>query len=206
MAIRAPLRRGLCAALGAIVLTCGIMSDQVRAQEAPLGQLRSPVLVLDFEQLYMDSAFGRKIAAEVQAGRTELAAENREIEAELTQEERLLTDQRPTLDPDAFRVLADAFDEKVRSIRREQDEKARRLSRRQEGSRDAFLTAAIPVLQELMREAGAAVVLEQRSVFLSLNAIDITRDAVARIDAVIGDGRMLDTPSDPAPDATPRQP
>ena len=45
-----------------------------------------------------------------------------------------------------------------------------------------------------MRETGAAVVLEQRSVFISANAIDITDTAIARIDAVLQDG------TDPAAD------
>ena len=45
-----------------------------------------------------------------------------------------------------------------------------------------------------MREAGAAVILERRSVFVSLNAIDITADAIALLDETLGSG------------ATPKQP
>ena len=39
-----------------------------------------------------------------------------------------------------------------------------------------------------MREAGAVVILEKRSLFLSADVIDITDAAIARIDAEIGDG------------------
>ena len=53
-----------------------------------------------------------------------------------------------------------------------------------------FLTAAAPVLEQIMREAGAAVILEQRSVFVSANAIDITKKAIERIDAQLGDGSI----------------
>ncbi|MEP4195873.1 MAG: OmpH family outer membrane protein [Aliishimia sp.] len=176
-----------------VSLMClGLVIGQAQAQEAAQGQVRSPVLVIDAEQIYRDSAFGRRIAAEVEAKSLILGAENREIEAELTQEERRLTDLRPTLEPEAFRKLADEFDEKVRLVRREQDTKARNLSRRQDDSRGAFLTAAGPVLEAMMLEAGAAVVLERRSVFLSLNAVDITRAAVQRLDAEIGDGLQLE--------------
>ncbi len=151
-------------------------------------QVRSPVLVIDSDMLYRDSAYGRRVLASVEAERVALAAENREIEADLTAEERDLTERRASLDPETFRDLADAFDEKVRAIRREQDAKARALSLRLEDSRGEFLTTAAPVLEAMMREAGAAVVLERRSVFLSLNLVDITRDAVVRIDAELGDG------------------
>lgn len=158
----------------------------VAAQE-PRG-VQSPILVIDSERLFAESAFGQRIADEIEEAGAALAAENRQIETELEEEEKALTEQRPDLDPDAFRDLADAFDEKVRSVRREQETKARALVRRQEAAQVRFLGAAAPVLEDLMREAGAAVVLEQRSVFLSLNAVDITARAVARIDTQIGDG------------------
>ena len=51
-----------------------------------------------------------------------------------------------------------------------------------------FLNAAALVLEQIMRETNAAVILEQRSVFVSSNAIDITQTAIERIDAQLGDG------------------
>lgn len=158
--------------------------------------VRSPVLVVESERLYSDSAFGKRVARELEEASAELASENRRIETELAEEERILTLQRPDLTPDAFRALADAFDEKVRTIRREQETKARSIAQRQDDARAVFLNAVAPVLEVMMREAGAAVVLERRSVFLSLNAIDITQDALVRIDAEIGDGMDLDMRGD----------
>lgn len=198
MALRASAALRPCAAalvaLWLGVLWVGLLWPGLQglsAQEAgagSIGQVRSPVLVIDSDALYRESAFGQRILREVEEARSALAAENRQIEADLTEEERRLTEQRRTLDPATFRDLADAFDEKVGTIRRTQDNKARALSRRMEESRGTFLSEAAPVLEALMREAGAAVVLERRSVFLSLSAIDITRDAVQRIDAELGDG------------------
>ncbi|MGD9866344.1 MAG: OmpH family outer membrane protein, partial [Pseudodonghicola sp.] len=56
------------------------------------------------------------------------------------------------------------------------------------------LRAARPVLETLMRETGAGVILERNSVFLSANATDITDEAIARIDAAIGDGAQTAEP------------
>ncbi|MBL4556893.1 MAG: hypothetical protein JKP98_06050 [Rhodobacteraceae bacterium] len=51
-----------------------------------------------------------------------------------------------------------------------------------------FLRAAQPVLRSLMAEAGASVLLDERSVLLALPELDLTDPAIARIDAVLGDG------------------
>jgi hypothetical protein len=55
-------------------------------------------------------------------------------------------------------------------------------------NRTLFFSVAVPVLEEIMIETNAAVILEQRSVFVSSNAIDITQTAIERIDAQLGDG------------------
>lgn len=151
-------------------------------------EVRSPILTIDSERLYRDSAFGQRVLKEIEAQTSALAEENRALEIELETEERALTDQRAGMTPAEFRALADAFDARVQSIRREREAKSREISSQLENNRDQFLSAAFPVLETIMREAGAAVVLEQRSVFISANAIDITETAINRIDAVLGDG------------------
>lgn len=158
------------------------------------GQVISPILTIDSDRLYSDSAYGKQTVREFEARGARLAAENRRIEEELTAEEKALTEQRSTLSPAEFRVLADAFDEKVQSFRRQQDAKTRDLNKALEESRVVFLNSAIPVLETLMREAGAGVVLERRSVFLSANAIDITQDAIERLDETLGDGAETPRP------------
>ena len=100
------------------------------------------------------------------------------------------------MDPEAFRELADALDEKVQKIRGEQDHKTRVLAEKNDKARAVFLNAVRPILAEVMRESGAGVILERSSVFLSANATDITDLAIERIDATIGDGSELS----PAPD------
>ncbi|MEM8732101.1 MAG: OmpH family outer membrane protein [Pseudomonadota bacterium] len=171
------------AVLLALLLALG--PGPVAAQDAGA---QAPILTIDSERFFSESAFGRRIAAEIEAATTDLAAENRRIEATLTKEEQDLTDQRADLPPDEFRSLADAFDLRVQRIRREQEAKARALVDRSDADRLAFLRAARPVLGQVMREAGASVILERASVFFSSNASDITDRAVRLIDASIGDG------------------
>ena len=175
----------------AFALIVGVWVSVGSVQAQQLGTVQSPILTVESDRLFSSSLFGKRIAEEIEAESAVLAAENRRIEAELTEEERDLTDRRAEMEPDAFRALADAFDEKVQDIRATQDAKVRALNQRREADRVAFLQAAAPVLENLMREAGAAVILERSSVFLSRNATDITDLAIERINQTIGDGAAL---------------
>jgi Skp family chaperone for outer membrane proteins len=185
------IRTVLISATLAAGLGCGAAA--VQAQQ--LGMPKSAILTIATDRLFTDSAFGQRVAREVEVESAVLAAENRRIEAELTAEEKDLTRRRPDMEPEAFRALADAFDEKVQANRDTQDAKARMLNQIGETARVEFLQVARPMLEALMRESGAGVILERSSVFLSANTTDITNLAIDRIDGVIGDGtRSSDEP------------
>lgn len=171
-------------ALAVMVALCPPAQAQSTTQAGPLASAPiSPVLVVRQERLFETSAFGRAAREALDNRSKALIAENSRIEAELESEERALTDKRATLTPDEFRPLAEEFNAKVERIRAEQDAKSRELARQSEADRKAFFDLAVPILAELMREKGASVVLDQQAVFLSLDTIDITDEAVARIDA-----------------------
>ncbi|MFK7754713.1 MAG: OmpH family outer membrane protein [Sedimentitalea sp.] len=171
-----------------VVVMLGLSAASV-AQAQQFGQTHSAILTIDSERLYVDSAFGKRVAADIEKDSATLAAENRKIEAELTEEEQALTDQRADMAPESFRQLADAFDAKVQGIRRQQDAKARALVQRGEQARGRFFQTARPILAEVMRDTRAGVILERSSVFLSANTTDVTSLAIGRIDAALGDGR-----------------
>jgi Skp family chaperone for outer membrane proteins len=163
-----------------------------------LGQPQSPVLTIDTEALFARSQFGQRISATLRTETEALAAENRRIEAELTAEEQGLTDRRPTMAVAAFRAEAEAFDTRVQAIRQEQDAKERALQEALNTGREAFLDAVSPVLAQLLRDSGALVILDRRSVVISVAAIDVTAEAVAAIDAGIGEGQGLWPPASAA--------
>jgi Skp family chaperone for outer membrane proteins len=158
-------------------------SGRAGAEGLSDGVVRAAVLTIDSDRLFDESALGRQIIEEMEALGAALAAENRRIEADLGREERELTALRPTMDPAEFRKLADDFDARVEETRRAQDAKSRDLNATLEERRVEFLNAAAPVLEELMRDTGASVVLELRSVFISSTAVDITQTAIERLDA-----------------------
>ncbi|WP_439122986.1 OmpH family outer membrane protein [Marivita sp.] len=156
-----------------------------------VGVVQSLILTVAPEALYTQSEFGKRISREIEAESLEIAADNRRIEADLTAEERELTELRESLPPADFRARAEAFDEKVQRLRREQDEKARALGARSEEARRALLTAAQPVLLQLMVESGAVAVLDRRVVLLSVDSVDITEQAILRVNTEFGEGAEI---------------
>lgn len=178
-------------ALGLTVAGLAMPATAQQTQTEPLQGRRtviSPVLTIDSERLFLESAFGRRVAAEIEAKGRDLTAENRRIEADLEAEERELTEMRETMIAEDFRALADAFDQKVQQTRAAQSAKGRALNSLLDEEREIFLNAAAPVLERLMREADAAVILERRSVFVSATAIEITDEAIALLDETLGSG------------------
>jgi Skp family chaperone for outer membrane proteins len=157
---------------------------------------RSSVVVVDQERLFSETVFGLRLSEELEAASIALAEENRRIEQFLIEEEKALTEQRPEMTPDAFREAANAFDRQVTDLRSEQDRKARSIAERSEAERRAFLDAALPILGGLMADYGAFVILDQRQIFLSDDRVNVTDEAIARIDAVLGE-RLLGAPPQP---------
>jgi len=170
------------------------VSAPVTAQQGLAEEMAGPptavILTLDQERLFTESAFGKASLERERAAARALEAENSRIEAELVEEEQDLTVRRSTLPASEFAALAEAFDEKVERIRTEQDAKARELTRVREMDRQVFLRAVVPALGDLLGEFGAAAILDKSMVILSLSALDITDEAIARVDAVLGEGNL----------------
>jgi Skp family chaperone for outer membrane proteins len=156
-----------------------------------------PVLVVNQDALFEQSAYGRAAQSRLEAASAALVAENREIEAALEAEERSLTDRRATLPPDEFRALAEAFNVKVEGIRKAQDTKSRSITRARDEDRQRFFQAAVPVLADILRESGGLVILDQSQVVLSLDRIDVTDEAIRRLDVQIGTGILSSDPDQP---------
>ncbi|MDE4174605.1 OmpH family outer membrane protein [Phaeobacter sp. PT47_59] len=161
-------------------------------QELDIGVPLSGILTIQPDRLFSESAFGQRINRELEAEGAVLTAENRRVEAELRAEELELTERRPSMEPEAFRALADAFDQKVQETRRTQVQKLQKINQMGETARREFFVASLPILQAIMRDSGAGAILDHSSVFLSSEAADVTELAITRIDAVLGDGSDMD--------------
>ncbi len=157
-----------------------------------------PVITLDQDRLYMESAWGTRVQGDLERIGREIGAENDRLEKQFSDEETQLTELRKTLPPDEFRKRADEFDKRVVEVRRERENAARELQARASEERSAFFRAALPVLAAFMHEKGAVAVLDQRAIFVAAEDIDVTDALGKRLDAEIGEGPSADTSGAPA--------
>ncbi|MEM9317595.1 MAG: OmpH family outer membrane protein [Pseudomonadota bacterium] len=173
------------------------------AQEAvaPAG-----ILILDQERLFAMSAYGQRVQREIDAASQALVAENREIEAALTAEELDLTERRAALPREDFTILAEEFDARVEAIRAAQDAKARALGTAVDRAQQQFYDLVVPILLDLVRDRGAAALLDSRTVLLAADTVDITDAAIEAVDAIVGQGSdapLIDLTPEPTPEVAP---
>ena len=141
----------------------------------------SPILTIDLDRLLSETQLGSETMARLEQQAQQLADENNRIETQLIEEEQRITDQRAELEAEAFRDLADDFDSRVQQFRSEQDAKARALTRSRDEARQDFFSEVTEIVSNIVREKGALVVIERREVFLSADTIDITDEAIQRV-------------------------
>jgi len=171
--------RTLCAAF-CIALSGLVANAQDAGQDPPVGS--GGILILDTNRLYRESRPWRGIQEQLDRLLSELRAENNRLDGELSKEEAELAARRPNMDPNEFRALADAFDDKAEEIRSTQADKLRALEQRRADERQRFLAAVLPVLAEIVRDRRGIIVIERQTVFLAADSIDITSQLIQRID------------------------
>ncbi len=168
-----------------------------------LGQIVSPVVTLDRDRLFNESQFGQRVKQDLATETAQMVAETTDIENTLADEERALTEQRETLDPEAFRGLAQAFDEKVQNLRAERQQAQTDLQTTIAKAQEDFFSQVGPILGQLMRERGAVLIIDQRAILLAASDVDITDAAIQRVDAVLlGDGADPEASQDSVPAGT----
>ncbi|RED13214.1 OmpH family outer membrane protein [Pontivivens insulae] len=174
--------------LGAALLALMLMGTMAMGQ----GRI-PPLLLVNPQQVLERSETGRALIAENQEAREALAAESAERSDAFEREEMELTERRGAMEPEAFAALADEFDARVRAARAEQDRAGQQLARDQEAAQARFNALLTPIYSELMRESGAAAVLDIRNVVLANSQLDITREVIRRLDAAAA---LDDEPAD----------
>ena len=196
--------RRIGAALAAVLVLAGpSAAQQAAAPPSPSpapAQPPSPPAAADFlllnqERILTGSQAGQRLLADEERQRDELRSAARALDQSFEKEESELTARRPTLAPEEFRKLSDAFDTRVVQARRDQDSRANELAQEFDQRRRQFYGQVAPILVMLMDRYGAKAIFDETSVLLADQSLNVTDAVIAEIDA-----RM------PATDATPPAP
>jgi Skp family chaperone for outer membrane proteins len=140
-------------------------------------------LFINQERILTGSKAGQALLAEEERQRDALRAEARALDQSFETEEGELTEKRPTLSPEEFRALSDAFDARVVQARRDQDQRANELAQEFDQRRRQFYAQVAPILVRLMGRYGAKAIFDETSVLFIDPSLNITDAVIAEIDA-----------------------
>ena len=145
------------------------------------------ILVVDLDRAYKSSKFGKLIRKNFELENQSFNEENDAILDSLKREEIKLTKERASLSPENFSKAAKAFDKKAVAIRAVRLDKIRLVDKKFQELKPLFYNQIRPIIEKIMREYDASIILEKNSVVWSLASIDITSLIVERVDKAFMD-------------------
>ena len=150
---------------------------------AQLQTLRTgSILVLDQSSLLTRSKLGQDILELERAEQAAILDAGQLVTQELETEEAELTELRKTLENDEFRMLADAFNDRVELARASQNAIDDAQLLRVETRRREFFQSILPQLTNIIQKYGAAAIIDRRSVLLFDKNLDITLETIELLD------------------------
>lgn len=193
--------RGPVAAFAAVLMAVAL-GGAAASQEAPPPV---SVLVVDFDAALRDSAAARAIRDAEIAARAELQERFDAMQQALEAEEARMVDLRRTMERADFDRLVVEFDTRVRAARRDAQQAGAALQARFAEAQAALAAAARPILDALMAERGAAVVIDRKATLAAAPALDVTDALLERLNARMPDAEGLLPPPAPLPPAPPAE-
>ncbi|HET7084903.1 MAG TPA: OmpH family outer membrane protein [Rhizomicrobium sp.] len=143
---------------------------------------QAKIVVIDRGAIMQFSKVGQDIAKQMQAyanqAKNDLSAQGKALQAE----ERTLQQQVAILAPDVKQKRIDAFRAKEQALQGAAQRKDEQLKAAFAQARGAMEQSLGPILQQLVKERGANLVLDKQAVvFANANGFDITGDAINRL-------------------------
>ena len=142
------------------------------------------IVVLDRNAIIQFSKAGQDIAKQLQ----QMANQNRNnFEAQqksLANEGQQLRQQTAILAPDIRAKREEAFNAKARGIQESVERRQMQIQQAAATSQQALANALTPIVNEIVKERGANLVVDKSAVIYANNiAFDITTEAISRLDA-----------------------
>ena len=153
------------------------------APATPAGPIPAAIVaVIDVAQVRTNSAAAKNIQRQMAAIQEVYSAEISKIEDQLRTQEQELQRQQAILSAEAFAARRREFEAAVDRAQRLVEERNRTLDRLFSDAMGKVTAAIVTALGELQRERGFNLVLDRNAVLVPLPALDITNEALVRVD------------------------
>ena len=174
------------AAIAALALGTSSLSTAALAQAAAPATVTS-IIVVDMARVASDSAAGKSGQTQLKTKLDSLQARGKTLSDSLrTEEETLLkARQANTMAPEAFQAKVKDLQTKQNNARTELGNREQELQRSNAFVNQQIFNAVGPIIQAVMRERGATVVLARDAALAVAPTLDVTADVIRRLDAAL---------------------
>lgn len=139
------------------------------------------ILIVDRERALAESAPAQFIAAAERRERLALRARHDELQLELETEEAEIAALRDTSTKEVFEARVRAFDVKVREARRTSQRNIEIFQNTFDDARRALSDELEPILQDILSETGASLIVDARNVLAAVPGADVTDEVIRRL-------------------------
>ncbi len=164
----------------------------VRAQNSETEQADGPtvssaingsVLVINMERVLREADAARSIQRQAEEIRESIQRQLSGRQDALRAEEQELVSLRQTLPPEEFTGRVDDFEQRVRKLKRASNERSSLLQKALFEANEELKKNLRPELIAIMQERSAAVMIDERNVVISARILDVTGEAIERLNA-----------------------
>jgi len=170
-----PSRRAVAAGL----VAC--LAGAARGQDDP-GTLPPQVIVVSRDRILSETQAGRAIIASEREIGSAFQARVDAVKEQLEAEEAELTRLRGKIPRAEFESRATAFDRKVRVARRRTQKQAAELQQTFRIARERLVGRLAPILIKVLREQGAAIVLDADQILVAAPSVNMTEEVIRLFD------------------------
>lgn len=139
------------------------------------------ILIVDRDRALSESEPARRIAESEQAERLALRSLNQQLQIELETEEAEIAAMREASSKEQFEERVRAFNIRVRNARQTSQTNIEAFRRRFEDARRGLSDMLPPILQQILQERGASLILDAATVLAAKPGADVTEEVIRRL-------------------------
>jgi outer membrane protein len=176
--------------LKAAALTAITLGAATALPTAALAQAAAPqsaIIVVDMNRVVAESAAGKSGSSQLKAQVDSAQARAKTLAEQLQKEEETLVKARQanSMAPEAFQAKVKELQTKQNNARTELGNREQQIQRSDAYVRQQIFQAVNPIIQALLRERGAQIVLAREAALAVNPALDVTAEVVRRLDAAL---------------------
>ncbi|MBM3487382.1 MAG: OmpH family outer membrane protein [Alphaproteobacteria bacterium] len=174
-----------------VVLALLLGAPVLPSAQAVAQQLSAPVIaIIDVQRILEESAASQSIRPQMEKLRETYEAEVRKRESELRAAEQELGRQRTLLSPEAFAERRKAFEKQAAADQRAVQERKRQIDRGFAEAMGQVRNTLLKIAADIASERSANILLPKSFVVLSAKELDITAEALNRLNRQIASVRV----------------